>query len=158
MGSGLYQQIRLLAGRASADSFWDIFWVLPILLSFIPMLFSLIGTRLGFHQAAGVMGRLGLMLSVAGCAVMIVFVPTSIFGRGGTRGRTGFLGRRHHGELSLEHHDRVHALQRRYPALQVVAALEPAALVLGFNPRLRNRARVTWCVWLPSIATYFRKR
>jgi hypothetical protein len=47
-------------------------------LSFIPLLFALIGTRLRFHPAAGVPGRLGLALSVAGCAGMIVFVLASI--------------------------------------------------------------------------------
>ena len=38
------------------------------------MLFALIGTRLRFHQSAGVLGRLGLALSVAGCAGVIVSV------------------------------------------------------------------------------------
>lgn len=68
----------LLTELASADTFWDVFWVFPILFSFVPMLFALIGTRLRFHQAAGTPGRLGLVLSVAGCAGMIVFVLASI--------------------------------------------------------------------------------
>jgi hypothetical protein len=42
------------------------------------MLFALIGTRLRFQQAAGIPGRLGLMLSVAGCAGMLIFVLASI--------------------------------------------------------------------------------
>jgi hypothetical protein len=68
----------LLAGLASSDTFWDVFWLFPIFFSFIPMLFALIGTRLRFHQAAEVMGRIGLVLSVAGCAGMIVFVLAGI--------------------------------------------------------------------------------
>lgn len=68
----------LLTGLGSPDTFWDIFWFFPIFLSFVPMLFALLGTRLRFHQTAGVPGRLGLALSVAGCAGMIVFVLASI--------------------------------------------------------------------------------
>jgi hypothetical protein len=71
-------EMVILIEPASADTFWDIFWFIPVSLSFIPMLFALIGTRLRFHQAAGVPSRLGLMLSVAGCAGMIVFVLASI--------------------------------------------------------------------------------
>src|SRR5574341_2322889 len=51
---------------------------IPFFLSFVPMLFALIGTRLRFHQSAGVLGRLGLALSVAGCAGAIVSVLVSI--------------------------------------------------------------------------------
>lgn len=65
-------EMVILVEPASADTFWDIFWFIPVSLSYIPMLFALIGTRLRFHQAAGVPGRLGLVLSVAGCAGMIV--------------------------------------------------------------------------------------
>jgi hypothetical protein len=65
-------EVVILIEPASADTFWDIFWFIPVSLSFIPMLFALIGTRLRFHQAAGVPGKLGLVLSVAGCAGMIV--------------------------------------------------------------------------------------
>ncbi|HET9221216.1 MAG TPA: hypothetical protein VFO07_01865 [Roseiflexaceae bacterium] len=68
----------LLTGLASADTFWDVFWLFPTFLSFIPLLFALIGTRLRFHQSTGVPGRLGLVLSVAGCAGMIVFVLVSM--------------------------------------------------------------------------------
>jgi hypothetical protein len=71
-------EMVILIEPASADTFWDIFWFFPVFLSFIPMLFALIGTRLRFHQAEGVPGRLGLALSVAGCAGMIVFVLASI--------------------------------------------------------------------------------
>ena len=42
------------------------FVAIPFFLSFVPLLFALIGTRLRFHPSAGVLGRLGLALSVAG--------------------------------------------------------------------------------------------
>lgn len=71
-------EMVILIQPASADTFWDLFWFFPTFLSFIPMLFALIGTRLRFHQSAGVLGRLGLALSVAGCAGMIGFVLASI--------------------------------------------------------------------------------
>ncbi len=51
---------------------------LPFLFSFVPLLFALIGTRLRFHQAAGGLGRLGLAVSLAGCAGLIVSVPASL--------------------------------------------------------------------------------
>jgi len=63
----------LRTGLASAETFVA-FWSIPFFLSFVPMLFALIGTRLRFHQSAGVPGRLGLALSVAGCAGVIVSV------------------------------------------------------------------------------------
>ncbi|MBK9055590.1 MAG: hypothetical protein IPL78_33205 [Chloroflexi bacterium] len=50
------------------------FVFIPFFLSIVPMLFALIGTRLRFHQSAGVLGRLGLALSVAGCVGVIVAV------------------------------------------------------------------------------------
>ena len=50
------------------------FWSIPFFVSFVSLLFALIGTRLRFHQACGVLGRLGLALSVAGCAGVIVSV------------------------------------------------------------------------------------
>jgi hypothetical protein len=77
MGASIGEFV-LLAGLASADTFWDAFWFFPVFLSFIPMLFALIGSRLRFHQAASGLGRLGLVLSVAGCAGMIVFVLASM--------------------------------------------------------------------------------
>ena len=58
----------------SGDEAFLGFVAIPFFLSFVPMLFALIGTRLRFHQSAGVLGRLGLALSVAGCAGVIVFV------------------------------------------------------------------------------------
>jgi hypothetical protein len=42
--------------------------------SFVPMLFALIGIWLRFHQAAGRLARLGLALSVTGCAGFIFFL------------------------------------------------------------------------------------
>jgi hypothetical protein len=51
---------------------------LPFFLAFAPLLFALIGTRARFHQSAGVLGRLGLTLSVAGCAGLIISVPVSL--------------------------------------------------------------------------------
>jgi hypothetical protein len=71
-------EMVILLDPASADTFWDLFWFYPAFLSFIPMLFALIGTRLRFLPAAGVLGRLGLALSLAGCAGMIGFVLVSI--------------------------------------------------------------------------------
>ncbi len=47
---------------------------IPAFLSLVPLLFALIGTRLRFHQSAGLLGKLGLALSVAGCAGVIVAV------------------------------------------------------------------------------------
>ena len=41
---------------------------IPFFLSFLPMLFALIGIRQRFHPAAGGLGRLGRVISVAGCA------------------------------------------------------------------------------------------
>jgi hypothetical protein len=67
-------EIVLLTGLGSADTFWDFFYLIPIFLSLVPMLFALIGIRLRFHQAAGIPGRLGLVLSVAGCASLFVFI------------------------------------------------------------------------------------
>ena len=60
--------------RLFSDEAFLGFVAIPFFLSFVPMLFALIGTRLCFHQSAGVLGRLGLALSVAGCAGVIVFV------------------------------------------------------------------------------------
>lgn len=47
---------------------------IPFFLSFVPLLFALIGTRLRFHPSAGVLGKVGLALSVAGCAGVLVFM------------------------------------------------------------------------------------
>jgi hypothetical protein len=54
------------------------FIVIPFLLSFVPMLFASIGTRLRFHRSAGLLGRLGLALSVAGCAGVIISLLANI--------------------------------------------------------------------------------
>jgi len=51
---------------------------LPFFLSFIPLLFALLGTRLRFQGSAGAAGRFGLMLSVTGSAGVIVCVLASI--------------------------------------------------------------------------------
>jgi hypothetical protein len=68
----------LLAGLAGSDTFWDVFWLFPVFFSHLPMLFALIGIRLRFHAPAGVFGRIGLALSLAGCAGMIVFMLASM--------------------------------------------------------------------------------
>ena len=74
----------LRIGLDGDEAFWDLFvafWSFPFFLSFVPLLFALIGTRLRFHQAAGALGRLGLALSVAGCAGVVVSVlATILFG------------------------------------------------------------------------------
>jgi hypothetical protein len=64
-------------GLVSDEAFLG-FVAIPFFLSFVPMLFALIGTRLRFHEWAGVLGRLGLVLSVAGCAGVIVFMLANI--------------------------------------------------------------------------------
>ncbi len=51
---------------------------IPFFLSFVPLLFALIGTRLRFHPSVGGLGRLGLALSVAGGAGVIVAVLVSL--------------------------------------------------------------------------------
>ena len=62
----------------SGDEAFLGFFVIPFLFSFAPLLFALIGTRLRFQESAGVLGRLGLALSVAGCAGVIVSVLANI--------------------------------------------------------------------------------
>jgi len=58
------------------------FITFPFFLSFVPLLFALIGTRLRFHPSAGVLGRLGLALSVAGGAgVLVAMLATILLGR-----------------------------------------------------------------------------
>lgn len=67
----------LRTGPAKSEKIWDLFldfWIYSFFLSFVPLLFALIVTGLCFHQSAGVLGRLGLALSVAGCAGVIVSV------------------------------------------------------------------------------------
>ena len=64
----------LLVGLGSPDSFWDVFWIFPVMLSFVLMIPTFIGTRLRYQAAAGGIGRLGLTLSVIGCTGMFLFV------------------------------------------------------------------------------------
>jgi len=63
----------LLVGLGSPDSFWDVFWLFPVSLSFLLMIPAFIGTRLRYQESAGGIGRLGLALSVAGCVGMCMF-------------------------------------------------------------------------------------
>jgi hypothetical protein len=65
--------LALRAGLASAEPFVA-FWAFPLFVSFVPLLVALLGTRLRFQPSAGVLGRLGLALSVAGCAGVMVSV------------------------------------------------------------------------------------
>lgn len=51
---------------------------IPFFLSFVPLLFALIGTRLRFHHSGGGLGRIGLALSVTGGAGAICAVLLSI--------------------------------------------------------------------------------
>jgi hypothetical protein len=65
----------LRIGPERAENFWDLvlgIWSFAFFLSFVPLLFALIGTRLRFHRFAGFPGRLGLALSVAGNTVLVV--------------------------------------------------------------------------------------
>jgi hypothetical protein len=64
----------LLVGLGSPDSFWDIFWFFPVLLSFLLMIPTFIGTRLRYMQSVSSLGRLGLTLGVAGCVGMCIFL------------------------------------------------------------------------------------
>ena len=71
----------LRIGPARPERFWDMFlaiWSLAFFVSFVPLLFALIGTRLRFHQSARGLGRFGLALSVAGCAGLIVSVLANL--------------------------------------------------------------------------------
>ena len=71
----------LRIGLGGDEKFWDLFVAflsLPFFLSFVPLLFALIGTGLRYHQAAGVPGKVGLALSVAGCAGVIVAVLANL--------------------------------------------------------------------------------
>lgn len=64
-------------GLARNEAFLGLL-LIPFFLSFIPLLFALIGTRLRFHPCAGDLGRFGLALSVAGCAGVIVSILAMI--------------------------------------------------------------------------------
>jgi hypothetical protein len=66
--------LLLQIGQIGEERFWDLFltfWAFAFILSFIPLLFALMGTRLRFHPSAGTPGRLGLALSVLGGAGVI---------------------------------------------------------------------------------------
>jgi hypothetical protein len=68
-------EFLLRFGQVRAERFWDLFlafWSFAFILSFVPLLIALIGIRLRFQQSASGLGRLGLALSVAGCAGVIV--------------------------------------------------------------------------------------
>jgi hypothetical protein len=56
---------------------------IPFLLSFIPLPFALIGTRLRFHPSASTLGRLGLMLGTVGAAGVLIFLLASMLFGGG---------------------------------------------------------------------------
>lgn len=67
--------LLLRLGQVREESTWDLFlafWSFAFLLSFIPLLFALMGIRLRFHPSASALGRLGLSLSVIGGAGVIV--------------------------------------------------------------------------------------
>jgi hypothetical protein len=67
----VFGDFLLRFGPPRAERFWEFIlgiWSFAYFFSFIPLLFALIGTQLHFHQAAGASGRLGLALSLAGCA------------------------------------------------------------------------------------------
>jgi hypothetical protein len=80
--------LALRIGPERPEKDWDMFlgfWSFSFILSFVPLLFALIGTRLRFHRAAGVVGRLGLALSVVGCAGVIVsMLASSLLSRAAT--------------------------------------------------------------------------
>ena len=69
-------------GLARDEAFLG-FVAIPFFFAFVPLLFAVIGTRLRFYQSAGGLGRLGLALSVAGGAGVIVSVLASILLGGG---------------------------------------------------------------------------
>lgn len=71
----------LRIGPARPEQDWDLLVALlgfSFFLSFAPMLFAVIGTRLRFRQSAGILGRLGLALSVAGCTGVTVFLLANL--------------------------------------------------------------------------------
>jgi hypothetical protein len=56
--------------------------ILPFFLSFVPLLFAVLGTRLRFSPGASRLGRLGLGLSVIGSVGVILAVPLSALSGG----------------------------------------------------------------------------
>jgi hypothetical protein len=68
-------ELILRFGQVGDERFWDFFlaiWSFAFLLSFIPLLAALLGTRLWFHPSASTLGKLGLSLSVIGGAGVII--------------------------------------------------------------------------------------
>jgi hypothetical protein len=73
--------LLLRFGQVREERFWDLFlafWSFAFILSFVPLLFALVGTRLRYHPSASTLGRLGLALSVAGGAGVIVSMLTHL--------------------------------------------------------------------------------
>ena len=105
----------LRIGLGGDEKFWDLFVAflsIPFFLSFIPLLFALIGTRLRYHPSAGVLGKLGLALSVAGCAGVIIAVLANILlGSVLPEGGPSVLVELRGGGLSPEHTNRVHPVR-----------------------------------------------
>jgi hypothetical protein len=67
----------LLQSELVSDETFVSVVAIPFFLSFIPLLFALIGTRLRFQQSVGIVGRFGMALSVAGCAGLMVSLLAS---------------------------------------------------------------------------------
>lgn len=71
----------LLSGLGSRDSFWDAFWLLPLLISFPILLLALIGAYGRLRVAAGTLGRIGIALSIAGCGgLLLLFLVALLLG------------------------------------------------------------------------------
>lgn len=74
---------------------WDLIvaiWGLLLFLSFVPMLFAVIATRLRFQHTVAGIGRVGLALSVAGgIGVLVMVVATLLFGGTASEGDPRFL-------------------------------------------------------------------
>jgi hypothetical protein len=66
-----FTEFMLVAGITSLNSVWDPIWLIPFSLSFFALLPAFLGLRLRTQAAASFTGRLGLNLSVAGCAGML---------------------------------------------------------------------------------------
>jgi hypothetical protein len=67
--------LLLRFGQVGEEGFWDlflVFWSFAFFLSFVPLLFALMGTRLRFSASASTLGRFGLTLSLAGGIGVIV--------------------------------------------------------------------------------------
>jgi len=67
-------ELLLRYSRVGGEREWDVFlvlWSFAFLLSFIPLLFALLGIRLRYSPIASALGRLGLSLSVIGGAGVI---------------------------------------------------------------------------------------